>query len=257
MIHCFPELISMFCTAWNRLYNLANVNTFKLVYKYFEIDRMDIVITHLRSVLKQPESLNVSERRKLADLLLYCYLQQLALTSKSLDGTPELSAAAQLLREEFHQFLDTCPDFDVTNATTMLLKCGVIQDLFRLWGSARYDVKLNLATLSQLGFPNVDFPGVEGIMRVLESQRATNPIGWYEQQQDLLAHSSSFALLLPDEQVKFLTREYDFLARNLKRIYDLIPLLSEELLVSASFQTKENKPIKPKHSKFHSSEYPY
>ena len=58
------------------MYYLSNVRSEKLVYKFVEIGRTDIAITHLRSTLKQPESLSSVMRKRLSDILLSCYLQR-------------------------------------------------------------------------------------------------------------------------------------------------------------------------------------
>ena len=43
------------------LYYLSNVRTSKLIGKYLDIGRMDIVMTHLKGTLHQPEGLNEEE----------------------------------------------------------------------------------------------------------------------------------------------------------------------------------------------------
>jgi hypothetical protein len=52
------------------LYSLSNVRTSKLVTKFLSIGRHDIVVTHIRGLLHQPDALPGSDRKMLSDVLL-------------------------------------------------------------------------------------------------------------------------------------------------------------------------------------------
>lgn len=60
-----------------QVYFQSNVDPLKIISKYLTIDRMDIVLNHLKGTLKQPEMLPVLERKQLSDILFKCFVQVL------------------------------------------------------------------------------------------------------------------------------------------------------------------------------------
>lgn len=174
------------------------MNTYKLVYKFLEIDRLDIVITHLRAALRQPESLNVRERRKLADVLLNCYVTRLAKsTSSSKAGVYHRN---EDLVEEFYKFLETSSDYNHDEAVKLLLSCGMIKDTFKIWEYRGCDVGNTLSMLLVGGYVELGQRALDEIQKIIQQQR--NSKQEIQQQLDILFSSPLFAASPADTQVR-------------------------------------------------------
>jgi alpha-tubulin suppressor-like RCC1 family protein len=191
------------------LYYLSNVQTSKLVAKFLEVGRMDVIITRLRSTLGEPTALSMSERRRLSNTLLQCYLQKL-LQSKEF----------QYLDEEFQKFLRKNEDYDATKALSLFLEHGLMR-YFLLVGDAR----------------NI----MPRAMQLLATERGSLHIGpeeiKYLTENFLLEHlkggaNGALAKSLPaSEQIQLYLADPITVHKYFSRIYSLLPYLTEEVLI--------------------------
>ena len=191
------------------------------MYKFLEIDRMDIVIVHLNSlVLKQAESLSVRERNILSDLLLYCYIYRIAVLDAKSSDKP-----INDIVKEFHTFLETCQAYDHQVAVQSLLRLGMIEDMFKVWKTSGCKVGSCIELLSKEEYMELSGPIVENLLPFLKKSDD------FLEEQHVLFKSPFFSALSADEQVKIILNDHAFIKRNITTIVEAIPLLSEESLI--------------------------
>ncbi|GAM25148.1 hypothetical protein SAMD00019534_083230 [Acytostelium subglobosum LB1] len=190
------------------LYYLSGVKTSKLVYKFLEIGRMDIIMTHLKAILHQPEAFNSQEKKKMTNILFQCYLQKL-LTSRE-----EFKA----LDTEFAYFLSTNTDYDRESALQMLLQHGLLDYYFSVAHSGRLIGK----ALSSL---------LESNILHLDAQTISFLNGAYSLELKSNSGGMVFDCLSPDIQVKLILEDTQNIPRYLKRLFHLLPLLNEKSLM--------------------------
>ncbi|KAL6076588.1 negative regulation of SNARE complex assembly, variant 2 [Balamuthia mandrillaris] len=107
------------------LYNLSNVGTSKLIYKFQSISRMSVVISHLSQTLALPAALSVRERRRLSDILFKCYLQSILDTSIQ-------ESDSEAIHSSFCNFLVHNQDYDTSVAMDHLLDNGLTSLFFQV-----------------------------------------------------------------------------------------------------------------------------
>jgi hypothetical protein len=168
------------------------------VYKFLEVGRIDIVITHLRSTLKQADSLSVQDRKRLANILLHCYVQKLA----NFEGNNVKEA-----KVEFTVFLNNSMDYDKVLAAKLLLGCGLVEDMFTVWQSG-LDVAEGIKILTEAGAIDLGSQALTNLRHLLNQERTNssgdihNSISTKKDQQDILLESPLFISLTPVEQVR-------------------------------------------------------
>jgi hypothetical protein len=190
------------------LYYLSNVRTSKLIGKYLDIGRMDIVMTHLKGTLHQPEALPVGDRKMLSDILFKCYLQKL-LASKD-DFKP--------LEHEFHTFLALNQDYDAGKALVMLLNSG-LTDYFLEVANSRKLMPTALNILVNRGSLFLDINQIN----FLKANYAT--------ELKTCGGGSIFQSLPTELQIKLILEDPSSIPRNLRRINSLISSLDEQTLL--------------------------
>lgn len=168
-----------------------------------EVGRIDIVITHLRSTLKQADSLSVQDRKRLANILLHCYVQKLA----NYEGNNVKEA-----KIEFTAFLNNSTDYDKVLAAKLLLGCGLVEDMFTVWQSG-LDVTEGIKILTEAGAIDLGSQALINLRHLLSDEKHSsnnnnnnnhdihNSISSKKDQQDILLESPLFISLTPVEQV--------------------------------------------------------
>eukprot|EP01132_Coremiostelium_polycephalum_P004737 gene4737-5913_t len=204
------------------LYFLSGVKTSKLVLKFLEIGRMDIIMTHLKAVLlHQSETFNRLDKKKLSDILLQCYLQKL-LSSRE-DFKP--------LETEFANFLSTNKDYADTTALQLFSKNGLL-DYFFAVAHSRQLVPMALNMLLESDILHLDTHNIS----FLQSGYS----------QELKSHSNGmiFDCLPPNIQVKLIIEDPNNIPRYFRRLYHILPYLDEkELLdIAQTFDPFEFEP---------------
>ena len=174
--------------------------------------RIDIVITHLRSSLRQADSLSVQDRKRLANVLLYCYIQKLA----NYEGANFNEA-----KSEFTIFLNSSSDYNKLLAARLLLGCGLVEDMFTVWHSG-LEVQEGLKLLLEAGSIDLGSQALRNLRKLLKSDES-NTDSMHSQlkldHQDILLESPLFISLTPDEQVMvcfcFLFYSFSFYINNI------------------------------------------
>eukprot|EP01133_Synstelium_polycarpum_P010231 gene10231-11922_t len=190
------------------LYYLSGVKTNKLVLKFLEIGRMDIIMTHLKAVLHQSDTFNVQERKKMTNILFQCYLQKLL---QSREDFKNLDA-------EFSVFLSTNVDYDVGVALQLLLQHGLL-DYFLAVAHSRRLVGKALMSLLESNILHLDAHNISFLQST------------YALELKSVAGGMLFDCLSPDMQVKLILEDTANVPRYIKRLYHFLPLLSERTLV--------------------------
>ncbi|EGG19322.1 regulator of chromosome condensation domain-containing protein [Cavenderia fasciculata] len=182
------------------LYYLSGVKT--------KIGRMDIIMTHLKAVLHGSDAYSAHERKKLTNILFQCYLQRL------LSSREEFKS----LETEFTVFLTTNTDYDVIVALQNLMSNGLI-DYYFIVAHSRKLVGKALTSLLENNRLHLDSQNIS----FLQSQYC----------QELKSNSNGmiFDCLPPDFQVKLILEDLGNVPRYLKRLYYLLPMVSEKTLI--------------------------
>ncbi|KAK5581521.1 hypothetical protein RB653_001556 [Dictyostelium firmibasis] len=190
------------------LYYLSGVRTNKLVFKFLEIGRMDIIMTHLKAILHQPDAFNVLDRKKISDILFQCYLQKLLTSRKEFKS----------MDTEFQHFLSTNQDYDVFNCLSLLSKNGLLDYFF----SVAHSRKIMPVALQML---------IDADILHLDSQNISFLQSAYS--LELKSHSGGmiFDCLPPKLQVKLIIDDQHSIPRYLRRIYHILSLLEEKELL--------------------------
>ncbi|KAM9967842.1 hypothetical protein ACTFIW_009126 [Dictyostelium discoideum] len=190
------------------LYYLSGVRTNKLVFKFLEIGRMDIIMTHLKAILHQPDAFNVLDRKKISDILFQCYLQKLLTSRKEFKS----------LDTEFQHFLSTNQDYDVFNSLSLLSKNGLLDYFF----SVAHSRKIMPTALQML---------IQTDILHLDSQNISFLQSAYS--LELKSHSGGmiFDCLPPKLQVKLIIDDQNSIPRYLRRLYHILNLLEEKELL--------------------------
>ena len=177
--------------------------------------------------MKQRESLSSTERRHLANLLLFCYIYRLAKFDKStLAYNNPLPSDNEL--KELNEFLNECEDYDHQKAVMVLLQLGMIRDMFTVWRTKTCDINNCLEILSIDDYLDLNQPAIETLLQIIEEKVAVQEI---QDKQFHLFHSSFFNSLLPDIQVKLILRDINYVKKNLRKLSQCLPLLSTDTLV--------------------------
>ncbi|KAF2070250.1 hypothetical protein CYY_008433 [Polysphondylium violaceum] len=190
------------------LYYLSGVKTNKLVYKFLEIGRMDIIMTHLKAILHQPDSFNVLDRKKISDLLFQCYLQKL------LSSREEF----KFFDAEFSNFLSTNQDYAVIPALKLLSSNGLL-DYFL---SVAHSRKVMGPALNML---------IESDILHLDQQNISFLQNGYTLELKSHANGMIFDCLPPKIQVKLIIEDLQNIPRYMRRLYHILPLLDEKDLL--------------------------
>lgn len=208
---------------YNSLYFLSNVQVYKLVYKFLEIGRMDVILVHLNSlVIKQAESLSVRELERLSDLLLYCYVYRIANTDQTTKGMED---KRNDLLIEFHQFLDNCQSYNHQNGVKKLLELGMIEDMFRVWHTEGCKIVPCIKILSDGDYVDLSVPIIESLLPLLKKNQE------FSQQQHVLFHSPFFRSISVDSQIRIILQENLYIKRNIRWIKDSVDLFSDDILI--------------------------
>eukprot|EP00002_Diphylleia_rotans_P038556 TRINITY_DN8793_c0_g2_i4.p1 TRINITY_DN8793_c0_g2~~TRINITY_DN8793_c0_g2_i4.p1 ORF type:complete len:1462 (+),score=228.86 TRINITY_DN8793_c0_g2_i4:40-4425(+) len=101
-----------------QLYNLSNVSTAKLIFKFLEADRLDVVMSVLKKLLADKEALPLSLLRKLSDVMVRCYIYSI------LSDDNDEEARAQV-RKDLYSFLKDNQDYTAAGALIHLISAGL------------------------------------------------------------------------------------------------------------------------------------
>ncbi|KYQ88989.1 regulator of chromosome condensation domain-containing protein [Tieghemostelium lacteum] len=212
------------------LYYLSGVKTNKLVFKFLEIGRMDIIMTHLKAILHQSETFNVLDRKKISDILFQCYLQKL------LSNKEEFKS----VDSEFSNFLSTNQDYAVVNALQMLSSNGLLEYFFEV-AHARKMVDLALNMLFESDILHLDAHNIS----FLQSGYS----------QELKSHSNGliFDCLPPNIQAKLIIEDPQNILLYFRRLYPILSYLDikDLLMIAETFDPLLF--IEPKNSSYTTS----
>jgi hypothetical protein len=97
------------------------VPTNKLVSKFIEIGRVNVIMTRLRSALQRPKTLSITERKKLSNELLFCYVQQLLSEKDAAFNQDDFSSD-----NEIDKMIQSNEDYDTYVALGLFRKHGLM-----------------------------------------------------------------------------------------------------------------------------------
>lgn len=195
------------------LYQLSNVEMQKLIQKFGGINRMDIVLTHLRDQLDSPQALSAGDKKSLSSTLLQSYLQCFL-------EAPQHSN--QALESDFRLFLRENEDYDPKTALELLHSHGLMQDFFIVARARRmgaYALRL-LANTGSLHIepkliPLVREGGMSGDLKACEG--------------GILVRC-----LPPKLQMKLILDDVSNIPFYFRRIEPILPLLDENMLLEVA-----------------------
>ncbi|EFA80011.1 regulator of chromosome condensation domain-containing protein [Heterostelium album PN500] len=190
------------------LYYLSGVKTNKLVLKFLEIGRMDIIMTHLKAILHQPDAFNDQEKKRMTNTLFQCYLQKLLMSKEEFKSSDA----------EFSYFLTNNWDYDRDAALHLLLQHGLLDYYFSVAHSGKMIGKA-LAMLLESNILHLDAERISFL-------QSSYPLELKSHQNGMI-----FDCLSPDIQVKLILEDNQNIPRYVKRLYHLLPMLSEKSLI--------------------------
>lgn len=190
------------------LYSLSNIRASKFVMKFLSIGRLDIVVSHIRNLLHQADSLPGGDRKMLSNVLFQVY------TLRLLPGRADSSG----FLVEFEQFIAENKDYDEMDGLQKLVNLGpAFTRLLLLVAHARRRVPEALALLASRGLVHLPPELVKFLM----------DNGYTE---DLKGCRKIFEVLPPVVQVRAILANPQTLPLFFSLLPPLLPLLSVEML---------------------------
>eukprot|EP00795_Rhopilema_esculentum_P001965 gene1965-17508_t len=224
-----------------KFYNLSECSPIKRAVSLIEYVSVTAGLMFIRQVLKQPGSLSAKDRKKLADMAVECYTEQV------LEKQKPVNFRAKVF-ESFMQFLRDNFDYDPQVAMERLAKHGMIDCLFEV-GKTKGLIKEALDLCASRGFYHLS-PSIQNMLL----DRGYD---------DILCTANNGAFISymkPEEAVKFLLMHPD-VTKSFIRLLDSIVFHLEEtslLLIARLFDPSRTfiKPYLEKAEAMHTKRSP-
>eukprot|EP01127_Copromyxa_protea_P018804 TRINITY_DN5996_c0_g2_i1.p1 TRINITY_DN5996_c0_g2~~TRINITY_DN5996_c0_g2_i1.p1 ORF type:complete len:1186 (-),score=164.77 TRINITY_DN5996_c0_g2_i1:961-4518(-) len=191
------------------LYYLSNIEVNKLVSLFLGINRMDIVITKLRGLLRRPQSMSASDQKRISQILLRCYIQRLL--STHVQGE---------IDQDLQEFLQTNTEYDTQEALSLCLRHGLIY-YFLVIAHTKDIVERALTMARQEGT----------VLSLTQTEREYVRKNFLSDEIKACAYGTLVNSLDTKEQLKFYLDDPYTVGRHLNDIHQLLPFLDEETLI--------------------------
>lgn len=191
------------------LYFLSNISKSKLVQKYIEVGRVDVIIPIMRVYLSKPEGLMNNERKSISNQLLYCYVYRILSR-----GT------ASIQDNELENFLRANDSYDTIMALDMFKYFGLFNYYF-ITAQSRNVIGKSLEMLIEN----------RGITYLPPEQLRDISKGYFYEHFKMNKRFNALISFLPStDVVDFMIRDQDVLLNNISYIIYSLDLFDDEYL---------------------------